>query len=530
MAALQALLKKSWFVPVLLLGLVLLVYGSHLQNEYMIDDHEYLLGTHDSTYQSWTDYFTKPHGHHYYPIYYLIEIQFFRLLGGQLALQRLIIFSVFYVNCLLLFMLYKRLAKNTAIAAGATLLFAIHPYNTDMMNPVSNVFLLVYGAIMLLTFNLICRAMEDESSRKMNMIVASCTYLLGLMTYDNGLLFPGVVFLYLFFVCKKGFLGSIKYSLPFWIVSFSYFAFWIIYVESSSSTMDFIQQLGLTPVSWVATLTYLLGWYLKNFFVPTGIVFLNETSPLTQNIGLMWMFLISGLGLIAYLCAIRWKLSLKSFLLLWFCLDFIILIPGSVAHPDFGVVIEHHWFYISSMAFYLFAFVLVDQLTNPTAKRLGRIALILLFTICLLQTKNMLMTARTEAGYARHWLRVAPNNMMASRTMGDYYLYKTPQKDFEKARMHYQRILDKTGFDPSPVHDWIGNAYWYEGDLANAEKYYQKSIALKPTATTYCNLGELYWKQKNMAEAHRHYSLALKINPNEGRAKRFLQQYPDPAP
>ncbi|MBZ0166752.1 MAG: hypothetical protein K8I00_08080 [Candidatus Omnitrophica bacterium] len=488
----QPLRKRPWTIPlVLFIGLAVL-YGPHRTNEHMIDDSEFLLGTHQNQFQSVSDYFTDPHGHHYIPLYYLVNTQFFKYLGQRRDIQRLLMVLLFYGNCLLLYGLYRKWIPSGKAAGLAVLLFAFHPMNADMLGPVSNIFLLGYSFFLLLAFHGICRAADLKQQSSAVVWGALVCYVLALLHYDNALLFPGVLILYLMLVKKNSFLRSLRISGAFWLVAVAYFFLWLFFVKSSASSGQYFRALGLSSLSWLATNAELAGWYLGNLFWPRDIVYLYELTPLQA--GMWWRagFFLVLIAVCGYLCAVHWKRSLKTFLLGWFGLDFLILLPASIAHPAFGMVLEHHWFYFSSMAFYLLLVLVLWEWQPKLLPLAGRLLVIVLLGMSVCQSKLLLMAARTEAGYARRWLAVCPRNMMALRILGDYYVYKAPVKDYERGADYYRKIVETTGYDRAPVYDWIGNAYWFQGDDSRAERYYLKSLAVRPTATTYTNLAELY--------------------------------------
>ncbi|MCA9404048.1 MAG: tetratricopeptide repeat protein [Candidatus Omnitrophica bacterium] len=517
------LIQTAWFWPLLLFGVIFALYGGHLHNEYIADDHEFLLGTHKARFQSATDFFISPHGHHYIPLYYWTNISLFETFAGNVAAQRFLILLLFFGNAWLLYSLYRKLAGNHPATGAAALLFVVHPMNADMLVAVSNIFLLVYGLFILLTFHLVCDESLQERSPKLGTMTACVSYILGLMTYDNGMLFPGVLFLYFWlkrkFSCRK----SVLRSLPFGIISLVYFAAWCFFVSSSGNSLTYFKELGLTVPVWFATLGKLISWYISNLFYPHNIVYLNELRPIQHQIAGWNLLLFVSIAGIAYVVVRHWGRSLKSFLLLWFCIDFIILLPGSLGHHEFGIVIEHHWFYLSSMAFYLLLTILLLELRPTALAHAGKTAFIVLLCWCLIQSKYTLAISRTEIGYARYWLSVTPHNMMALRTLGDYYVYKATPKDFDRAVAYYREILDTSSYNPAQVYDWIGNAYWFKRDYRRAEDYYHKSLTVTPTSTTCSNLAELYMRLNELDLARKYFLQALLLDPHDPRAKKHLQ-------
>jgi tetratricopeptide (TPR) repeat protein len=64
---------------------------------------------------------------------------------------------------------------------------------------------------------------------------------------------------------------------------------------------------------------------------------------------------------------------------------------------------------------------------------------------------------------------------------------------------------------------YIGNVYFAEGNMVNAEKSYQRALEADPlNADAHNNLAWLYFTSgKNLAEAHRLVLRALELNPSK---------------
>ncbi|HLW75847.1 MAG TPA: tetratricopeptide repeat protein, partial [Bryobacteraceae bacterium] len=90
-----------------------------------------------------------------------------------------------------------------------------------------------------------------------------------------------------------------------------------------------------------------------------------------------------------------------------------------------------------------------------------------------------------------------PDDFTSLNDLGLFYYGRGRYPDAEKI---LQRITELVP-DNSSGYTNLGAAYWMDGQYANAAMSYEKSLALRPTASAYSSLGTVYFFQDRCSEA-----------------------------
>ena len=354
----------------------------------------------------------------------------------------------------------------------ASLLFAVHPVHTEAVSYISgrsdpvSVFLLLSVLIVIL---------RQPFSRRANLAAVIVLYAACLLSRESGLVLPGLVLLYYGAFGKKidrlSFGGLLAVAAAYGVMRVTALSFLLPHASGHGSLASRL------PGFFVAFLHYLrlLVWP-ADLHMEYGTVFFRLSDP--QAVAGLLLFL-AACGLLAY----AWRRSrLVAFGLGWFLVG---LLPFSNLFPVNAYMAEH-WLYLPSLGVFLAAaFGLHVLYQDPRFKK-----------VCLG------VTAALAAFYGSVTFI---HNAYWSDTVSFY------ERTFAYAPYSWR------------VANNLGTTYQEKGDLAKAEAYLLKALALKPdNQEAYNNLGVVYSKARRPEDAIAHLEKALALDPKYVEAYRNL--------
>lgn len=338
----------------LLLTLTFLCHGLALRAQFMIDDFSYTAnGQNTISYKKISDFFLIKNGNHFSPLDIFLNIQLFKLFPKPAYLYAVNLL-LFYGSTILLFFLVKRLTRNFEIAALTAILFASHPVNAEILSHIASINTVLISALLLQSsMMLFWKYQAQENAKSRWFLLSLATFTVSLFCIETALLFPACLgCLCCLPACQQRF-RALRLTIPFWVIAILYLIFWWLLAGSQGAWNNKVQYLDLTFLSYTATLGYLLKWYIGNLIIPMNFVLIQSSVPITSSILLWNTGLVATIGLIVLLMW-QWRKTPKCFALGWFVIGFAFILPASISHAlSMRMVIEPHWFYFSSMGFFL---------------------------------------------------------------------------------------------------------------------------------------------------------------------------------
>lgn len=410
-------------------------------------------------------------------------------------------------NGILVFLLIAQVFKKRLLAFLTALIFLIHPLQTEAITYIAGrgdalvtLFMLL---ALLLFYQAESRGLRWFSAKK----VLSLIFLgFALLSRETAIIFPFLVLVfYLAFTpsahqpAQTGTRGQA--SAGFWQIGKSglsktwpYFVVVFVYGVLRLTVLNFLNTLNFysTPNPYSENLRYrlftfmhVLVDYFKLLFVPIN---LHMERSMTVHTTLWQWPVWLGAVLVALIVCIGYVLYRKrrgdfSVWLFGWGVFFIGLAPVSGITPINAVIYEH-WLYLPMMGFWLVA------------------------VFYLVKLFDFLRAKKWAAGYRLLALGLTVYCV--------FFAYQAIQRNrlWGNALAFYQDILK---YEPASVriNNNVGNIYYNQKDLANAEKYYRLAVAQEETfAEPYFNLATILQAKGDIYGAIKLYEKAIAVNPN----------------
>ena len=252
--------------------------------------------------------------------------------------------------CFILFHSLQFLMNDRHAALWATLIFALHPVNTEAVSWIvsrNNILVTIFSLSSLLFY---IKGWENES--RLNRLASVFAFALAILSKEMGLMVLPIFFLYqrLLSRTRRNVREELFSYLPFIIVLVAYFLLRKAVITSYTTPLLMVhlwKSVCFTP--------YLILWNLKLIFLPYGLHSFVMDYPSTC---LTWQAL-AGLLYIALLVLLVWRMR-KNKLMIFSVLSFHVLIfPVLNIVPTSAIsLVSMRWLYFP-MAFLTINFALI---------------------------------------------------------------------------------------------------------------------------------------------------------------------------
>jgi len=516
-----ALFRKNSSVVagLILLAVCFLGYSNSFWNDFMLDDHVVLFGetgvAHKPLIEIFTGYqfaFFRPAGHVFLKLSHgLFGDNPFGYHTANLLLFFLIVFLFYKIT--------EEIFHNKSLALLASCLYAVHPVNSMLINYITANIISTFVVCLQLSF--LCFIKFYENKKKLFYFLSLFCLVPGLFSHEMSVVFPLYIVCFLFFMKKQGRQEIVKLSLPFFGLIALYFVFrWYFF----NLRMVVRGTSGMLPnVSvYIGIIGDFLYWYLSKLVWPKDIIFLWTGFIFNE---LLMVKVLKALGLllgVVYLIFFRWKKGGNAFALAMFTAG---ALPIGMAcftyFPQVNPIFEPHWFYFSSFGLFLLAAQGILALKNKVDIRIWRIVcmVIVAFLMSALWENNAQW--KDQETYCRYWLRINPKNLTPYHGLGEALL---KQGNYAEAKKYLLKGPEVVHYNNYFVASDLGYAYFLEGDLETARRYYQQALSMNPGySKTHYYLGLFYLHEKDYVMAHKGFSMARKIYPENKQYERYFK-------
>ena len=349
-------IKCFEFWPYILVTvLVTLVYLPTFSGEFMLDDHSlirnnpYAKSLHSPiSYLIQEDGITDEcdmrvyHTGYYRPLLNLTYLLDHKLWESSATGFRVTNLLLHLFCCLILFRFLQFVVNDRYAALWATLIFAIHPVNTEAVSwVVSRNNILV---TMLSISSLFLYIKGREGGSRLNRMASVLTFALAILCKEVGLMVVPLFFLYqrLLSRTRRNVRDELLSYVPFIIVMAAYF---LMRKAVTASFLSPAEMVGFWNRVYFAP--YVILWNLKLIFLPYGLHSFMVDYPSTY---LNWQSL-AGFCYTGFLCMFIWK-QRKNSLILFSVLSFhVALFPILNIFPTSAIsLVSMRWMYFP-MAF-----------------------------------------------------------------------------------------------------------------------------------------------------------------------------------
>ena len=361
---------------VFLIGLGIIVficYSNSFSNEFVFDDHALVFQSQISSLRE----FILLLKYSYRPLRSASYALDFLLWGNRPFGFHVTNFLIHLINTFLVFVVIKTISARNLVAFLASLIFAVHPIQTDAVTYISGrrdiLFTLFYLAAFYSYLNF----------RKTKSILWLTGFIfcwgLSLLSKEMAASLPLVIFIWNY--CNQfqnadgsGFrrffqtlINTIKIDKWFYLILLIAaigYAYYMIFYKLSSGRLNAngVYFWGGSFFATILTSIRIHGWYLKQLIFPTPIAqYLGAFEPSTSLLD--WRFILSAIFILTILTGAI--ISLKKNRLFTFAIFsfFAILAPVSQVLPHHELLADHY-LYLPMLSFGLFFGLIVDWLVK----------------------------------------------------------------------------------------------------------------------------------------------------------------------
>jgi len=584
-----------------------LVYHNALNNPFQYDDqisieeNSYLrkagvirdIFTHPGYYVK----ITKPGAGHYRPLLFITFLLNYRL-GGLNVVGYHLINLVFHIgSAFMLFLIVQAVASivedkppryNQPVAAGdvaagdvaaqdvaaqdvaagfslrstpvfialaSALIFAVHPFNSEVVNYITARSSVMSGFFYLLAFYCWVQfrnvaagfSLRDQGGIPRNLKVATTPYyltsllafLLGMLTKEVVITLPVVLWLYdlYFYRSSPGTHGTQAKACGYiyllnWRTYIAYLPFFLLVaIPYIVLRMSFTGAMFPTFKRDLLTQFYteipVLVKYIRLFFLPVGLnvdhyVSIYSGPSLPVMISSFFLILFIAVAIYLYRAEkIEWRIV--SFFVIWFL---IVLLPTTVI--PLNAIMQENRGYLAAAGMAGVLGIALGQVAvaagdvaagfslrsvNVAGVKYAILGLLLLsFSLTTLH-RNSLWGDRISL-----WsdaVSKSPLSANAHVNLGVGYAAKGMYRKGERELLTALRLDDPPPFD---IHLNLGSIYHTTGRLDTALKEYQKASGIQPgDFRPHYGLGVLYQQKEDLEAAIKEYKKVIELNPNDFR-------------
>lgn len=455
---------------------------------------------------------------------YLVTFQLFGPLAYAFHLANLLLHVAVV---LVLFVLTQQIFRDRLLAFIAALIFALHPIHTESVAWIAAVTDLQLAFFYLLTFWFFVRAAGPRGSRSSAMLLGmALAFPLALMSKEPAMTLPVLAVAYEHCFREDRAETSLGQKLGryylLWLVAFGYLIFRVRFFGAVAPVLQ-ISDLtwGETMLSAVA----LAGQYIWKLLWPVELcafyVFERSTSLGDPRV-------LAGLGSLAALLilfVILWKRARPlSFAILWFAVTLApVLNPRWLA----ANVFTERYLYLPSVAFcWLVAGFWVSLFRGAEERQaLWRRALVgglaLLSVLYAVRIVTRIPDWRDDVTLYTKTLEVSPASYHIRNNLGTVYWKRG---DIAAAEREWQRAHELVPRN-SIILNNLGLIDTQRKDYDRAREYFWRAMRLKPNYTDpHLNLGVAYLEQGQHDQAELQLRAAVALSPLNVYARRKISE------
>jgi len=511
------LLKKPISVVLLFIVIGIVLYANSFQNQMFWDDEDNILK--NRYVQNWR----------YFPKYFSENlIAGAGLLSDYWRPMLLTVFSLewhlwkswpvgyHFVNtsfhiadAILLFFILFYIFKNHWLAFFTSLVFLVHPLQTEAVTYVSGLAdpLSAFFIFLGLLFYLKLRISKKVPLKSPFYFLSLLMYIFALMSKETAIVMPIFIFIVDFFFLNQNEKISFKYKLkkiakaicPFLVLAGFYILLRATVFNFRNTFNLYSEENIYTSNFYVRLFTFfrVLLIYFGLLFWPFNLHMERtvEIATSLNSLSVIFGALISVILLILAFTSFR-QLPILSFGIFWF---FIGLAPTSnLLVPVSGLLYEH-WLYLPLIGI----FIIFIWLGMEIGKRYS-LEKTFVFCFSLYLVFFSILTVRQNTvwhdpiTFYSYTLKFAPNSYRIINNLGMAY---SDEGNYKMAEKLYRKAITLDPLNPVAYHN-LANLYQTIGKTDLAIKNYKKAVSLDPNFVfSYNALVDLYLRTKNYQEA-----------------------------
>jgi len=505
----------------LIVFLSLVSYGNIFKNEFVWDDHVFILDNQDiRSFANIPLFFTQDVDGLYRPLRSLHYTFVYALAGKNEFLYHFNGLLLHILVSLLVFFILFEIVGKKNISLMAALIFAAHPIHTGRVSNITAGFDLL--GIFLFLFSFYLYVKFSKLNNKRYFLFSLLFFMLALLASEEAITLPLLIILYEFAFnrkkfCKKSISNFINYSYYF-IVAFFYIILRFFILGIGGRTESYLAG------SFFFTMLTMLKVYVNYIYLliyPVNLTLFHDIEPVSSLFDLKVIFSFLLL-LVLLVVVIKYnKNKILFFSVSWF---FIALIPMSNISP-LQVFMAERYLYVPSIGFSLllsYALISLYNIKKIQSKKLLKNAFIvfvvLLLSFYVVRTVDRNSDFRDNLTLWSKTIETNPNNSGAHDNLGFTY---DRTGDIEKALEEFE-ISVKLQPDNFRALANLGVAYAKVKRYNDSLNVLKKSIEIREYHKTYDKLGLVYVELTDEDESIEQFKKAIKINPRYAKAHNDL--------
>jgi len=396
------------------------------------------------------------------------------------------------LNAILLFLFLYALFENTALALFASLFFACHPVQTEVVSWISG-----RSSVLFLFFYLASLVFYVRRYYALSLALFG----LSLFSKEMAVSLPLVIIAYdIHFFNKEAFRKKILRYAP-------YFALAAFYVLVRSAVLQRVSQCGWwgeSPYYTFLTMAKVLVEYIKILILPAKLCafyIISISRSIAENAPAAGILLLT-LTAIAAPFIFR-RATRASFAIWWF---FITLLPVSNIVPLKALMAER-FLYLPSIGFAILAAIIIKR---AAGKRLAAILAAALVIAYSARTMARNEDWKDVVSLSKSILAVSPLNPWGYTSLGTAYLAQDRYADAEKALKKAIALSQ----DYASPRNALGFCYLEMEKNEDAIRLLKDALKLSPRdLETMNSLGVAYAKTNRFDEAIGQFQASIRIDP-----------------
>lgn len=436
-------------------------------------------------------------------------------------------------NAVLLYFLTNLIVKNKKVALSSSLLFALHPVNSEAINVISFREDLLAFLFYLSSFILYIKLNKYHGIKRIYFYIFSLIlFFLALFSKEMSITLPLVLILYdYFFVFKeklKGILGHFNsYYLGYIVILLFYL--WVHFFVIVNITEPPVEYPGGNFYSNTLTMSKVIATYIKWIFFPINIPAIMPNQPYLISNSLFdpWVLFSMMLIITCFFIVIKIYKSSKefSFVILWF---FITLLPVSNILP-ISNYIASRYLYIPVVGFcFLVAMSLVKPIILKTPwlslnlpQKVIRDIVIILLAFYSIVTFIRNIAWKNNTVFHLAMVERYPNNALAHFGLGTCFKNSGL---LDKAVSEYKTAI-RLNTELVEAYNNLGIIFGDTERYKEAIDCFRQTIKIDPkNLQAYDNLAVTYTRIKKWEEARKTWEKALEISPEFEAAQNNLKK------
>lgn len=419
-------------------------------------------------------------------------------------------------------------------AVIATLIFLLHPINTEAVSWISAYGYLVYTFATLVI--LIFYYLWQKTNNKNYLVYALIIFVLTLWIYRKpwvALIPAYIVLIDQLIVADKISFKKFKEYLLFGIPTLIYLFVWVksLLVVRSTDLVNLYYNRPEDATPYFNRVLYTIFMTAKLLVAPIALTIYHEGEPAKS---LTDFTIKAGLVTLGIVITTLWLFFSKSKTVETKRLKknigtLILLIYTSMAFSFYFEVVvwamAERYLYLGSIFFAIIVALLYKKVAT---KNWAKYVLAILFVLYSIKTFARTFDWKSSKSLWIATQKVSPYSYRVYNNLGDVY---SEEGNYEEAIRNFQISLQLSPTFADAVHN-LGYTYYQIGNIEQAKLYLQKSFEMNPLLyqATY-KLGVIAYQQGDAHLARDYFIKTLEINPNFDTAKQalgFLDTHPLP--